>query len=148
MFCQKLCNKAKKINYMFLRHRPHHLQPPAPKIFIAFPVFILKNHLYVTNCLSFSTILFVFIWLVDHQLVAAHIKSQKLPKITQIHHFYSILLKKLKIKCCLQHHFLTKVPEKHITCTCITFFDLKLFKKSFIVNKSVFLRKHSPLSCR
>ena len=42
--------KAKKINYMFLRHPPRHLQPPASKIVIAFPVFTLKNRLYITNC--------------------------------------------------------------------------------------------------
>ena len=52
---------------MFLRHRPHHLQPPASKIFIAFPVFTLKNHLYIANCQlgrpSFAAILFAD-WLV------------------------------------------------------------------------------------
>ena len=35
--------RPKKINYMFLRHHPHHLQPSASKIFIAFPVFTLKK---------------------------------------------------------------------------------------------------------
>ena len=43
--------KAKKIIYMFLSHRPSHLQPPpASKIFIAFPVFTLKYRLYIANC--------------------------------------------------------------------------------------------------
>ena len=47
---KKLHYKAKKINYMFLRHRQRHLQPPASKIFIAFPIFTLKNSLYIANC--------------------------------------------------------------------------------------------------
>ena len=51
---------------MFLRH----LQPPSPKNFIAFPVFTMKNPLYIAKFVSLS-----FTW---------------------IHHFYSILLKKEK----------------------------------------------------
>ena len=51
-----ICNSSKndimlgkKIKYLFLRYRSHHLQPPAPKIFIAFPVFALINHLQIVN---------------------------------------------------------------------------------------------------
>ena len=55
--------RPKKNNYMFLRHRPHHLQPPASKIFIAFTVFTLKivyTSLTVSlGRLSFAAILFV-----------------------------------------------------------------------------------------
>ena len=46
----KIHIRPKKINYMFLRHRPHHFQPPASKNFIAFSVFTLKNRLYIANC--------------------------------------------------------------------------------------------------
>ena len=42
--------RPRKVNYMLLRHRPRHLQPPASKIFIAFQVFTLKNRLYIANC--------------------------------------------------------------------------------------------------
>ena len=49
--------RPKKINYMFLRHRPRHLQPPASKIFISFPVFTLKNCLYIANCQSRSAVI-------------------------------------------------------------------------------------------
>ena len=59
-----------------------------------FPVFILKNCPYSLivslSWPSFASILFVFGWLVDNQLVAAHTESQKFPEITQMHHFYSI----------------------------------------------------------
>ena len=41
--------RPKKVNYMFLRHHPCHLQPPRIKNFIVFPVFTLKNHLYITH---------------------------------------------------------------------------------------------------
>ena len=42
--------RPKKMNYMFLRHCLRHLQPPASKIFIAFPAFTLKNHVYIADC--------------------------------------------------------------------------------------------------
>ena len=64
---------GQKINYMFLRHRPHHLQPPASNIFIAFPVFTLKNCLYITNCQFRSAVIcrhFVCL------LAGAHTKSR------------------------------------------------------------------------
>ena len=71
-----LAYKAKKINHMFLRHRPCHLQGLTLKIFIPFPLFTLKNHLYITNyqfkLAVICSILFNFGWLVDKQLVAAH----------------------------------------------------------------------------
>ena len=98
---------------MFLSHRPHHYQPPTSKIFISFPVFTLKNCLYIANC-QFSLalcgdILFVFGWLVGNPLVATHNESRKFPKITQIHHFYK--QKYLKNKNIKPHHFLKTVPD-------------------------------------
>ena len=59
--------RPKKINYMFLRHRPRHFQPPASKIFIACSVFTLKI-VYTSRIVSlgrpsFAAILFVD-WLV------------------------------------------------------------------------------------
>ena len=85
---------------MFLRHRPHHLESHLSKIFIAFPVFTLKNRLYIANCqfksAVIASILFVIGWLVDKQLVSAHAQGQKFLQITPINHFYSILLKKIK----------------------------------------------------
>ena len=60
---------------------------PAPKIFIAFPVFILKKGLYVVNCQFRSAVIcrhFVC-W-----LAGAHdTKSRKkiFPEITRIHRF-------------------------------------------------------------
>ena len=93
--------RPKQINYIFLRHRSHHLQvqPPTSEIFIPFPVFTLKNHLYIAYC-QFKLAIICF-WLVGRlvgkQLVAAHMKSWKFPEITWIHHFYSILFKKIKI---------------------------------------------------
>ena len=51
---------------------------------------------------------FCLIWLVvDDQLVAALTKSRKFLEITQIHLFYSILLKK-KLKSCLPASFSKK----------------------------------------
>ena len=76
--------RPKKINNMFLRHRPRHLQPPASEIFIAFPVFTLKNCLYIANVSlgrpSFAAILFVD-WLVRI------LKVKNLQEITRIHRF-------------------------------------------------------------
>ena len=76
---------------MFLTLCPRQLQPPTSNIFNPFPVFTLKNCLYISNCqfklaiISFTTILFVFGWLVVNQLVAAHTKSWKFLKIIWIH---------------------------------------------------------------
>ena len=42
--------RPKKINYMFLRHRPRHFQPPRIKNFYNISVFTLKNRLYIANC--------------------------------------------------------------------------------------------------
>ena len=50
MLAKSVSIRPQKVNYMFLRHRPHQLQPSASKIFIAFPVFTLKNLLYIANC--------------------------------------------------------------------------------------------------
>ena len=90
----------KKINYMFLRHRPSHLQPPASKIFIALPVFTLKNRLFFVNC-QFESVghylkpfCWLVGWLVDNQPVAAQTKSQKFIGIIWIHHFCKPLYKK------------------------------------------------------
>ena len=38
-----------KVKNMFLRHRPRHLKPAASKKIIVFPVFTLKNRLYIVN---------------------------------------------------------------------------------------------------
>ena len=64
-------SKAKKMNYMFLRHRPRHVQPPHQNFFFAFLVFTLKNRLLYTSRIvglgqpSFAAILFVDVdWLV------------------------------------------------------------------------------------
>ena len=91
--------RPKKLNYMFLRHRPIHLQPPAPKIFISFPVFILKNRLYIGNCQfrwavicrHFATILFVD-WLV--RILKVEIFSGNYSDTS----FYSISFNKIKNK--------------------------------------------------
>ena len=76
-------------------HHRRYLQAPHQKNFIPFPVFTLKNCLYIGNCHLPPFCLFLVHYLVDNQLVAAHTKSQNFPEITQIQiAFYSILLKK------------------------------------------------------
>ena len=92
--------KAKKYIYMFLRHRRHHF-----KLHQTFLLhFTLKNGQYTSNChlswLSFAAILFVFGWLVANQLV--------------VHKLLGYFELFEKIKSCPPHHFLKKVPEKHI----------------------------------
>ena len=37
-------------NELYVSQEPRHLQPPASNFFIAFPVFTLKNRLYIANC--------------------------------------------------------------------------------------------------
>ena len=65
-------------------------------------IHVEKSSIYIAivslSSPSYASILFVFGWLVDDQLVAAYTKSQKFLEITQIHCFYSILLKKMKNK--------------------------------------------------
>ena len=39
---KKDCQGQKKINYIFLRHRRHHFNPPAPKFFMQIPVIYVK----------------------------------------------------------------------------------------------------------
>ena len=57
-----------------------HLQPPTSKILVAFPVFALKNHLYIVSCqfnLATSFCYFVCFWLISGAPhVAAHTKSE------------------------------------------------------------------------
>ena len=69
--------------------------PPASKIFIAFSVFTLKNRLYIGNCQFRSAVIcrhFVC-W-----LAGAHTKSRKFSGNYSDTSFFSISLKKIKIK--------------------------------------------------
>ena len=72
---------------------------PASKNFYCIFSIHIKNHLYIVNCqfklAVIFAILFVFGWLVDNQLVAAHTKSQKFLKLLGYIIFYSILFKKI-----------------------------------------------------
>ena len=87
----QLIVRPKKINYMFFRHRPRHLQPPASKMFIAFPVFTLKNHLYIVNCHFRSAVIFChFVWLVRI------LKVKIFSGIYSDTSFYSISFNKIK----------------------------------------------------
>ena len=73
---------------------------PTFKIFIPFPVFTLKNHLYVTNCqFKLAVIcchfvcLFLVGWLITNWF-AAHTKCRKFLEITRIHGFIAFYSKK------------------------------------------------------
>ena len=53
---------GKKINFNVSRAPPASPFTPTSKIFISFPVFTFRNHLYIMNCLigcQFTPILFV-----------------------------------------------------------------------------------------
>ena len=66
-YCDIYTIRPQKVNYLFLRHCPRHLQPPALKFFIAFPLFILKNHLYIAICQLRSAVICAILfvdWLV------------------------------------------------------------------------------------
>ena len=101
-------------NYMFLRHRPRHLQYlPESRIknFIAFPVFALKNSLYIINCqfnLAISCRNFVCFLVLFVDFFCTH----WLLHILECKHFWKFLgfivfisksIKKIKIKNCPLH---------------------------------------------
>ena len=103
---------------MFLRHRPCHLQPPYKKFFIAFPLFALKNCVYIVSCpLNSAGILFVFGWLVYfwctnwffHML-----KVKNLFKLLVFIVFYNKNIQKIKVKSHPPTLFSKKVPKKLI----------------------------------
>ena len=84
--------RTKKNNYMFLRYRPHHLQPLASKIFIAFQVFTLKNRLYIVNCQFRSAVILFVGWLLRI------LKVENFSGNYWDTSFFSISFKKNKIK--------------------------------------------------
>ena len=88
---------------MFLRHRPHHLQPPASNIFIAFFSICIKNPLYIINCqFGFQLLLFYLFldgWFISGTPTGFYMfQKLQISGNYSIHHFYKQKFSKSKNK--------------------------------------------------
>ena len=108
--------RQKKINYVS-QAPPASPSTPRIKNFIAFPVFRLKI-VYTSRIVSLGWPSFAAILFVDW--LACILKVENFSGNYSDTSFYSISFNKIKNKRCPLHHFLKKMPEKHI----INFFGL------------------------
>ena len=87
--------RPKKNNYMFLRHRLHHLQPPHQKFSLYFQYLHKKLSVLYQLSVNWAAICRHFVcfgWLVDFWCThwfAAHTKSLKFQEITRIPLIYN-----------------------------------------------------------